>query len=254
MKKILSIIIVTVVLISGLVAAGGQKTIKNNTINDEIIFSNPTINEDLKFINLDLAEKTSMILEPGEPRLPIVTQVYKFPYGTSIKSIDVKLTYDSELYLTKKIMPNSDRTPIGSSNLEIDAKKDLTIYENEDFFPYLNYDYDLGGGRDKQDNIIFLKINLYPVQYSPKNDILKIASKARIEITYDKPTKTITSKDDYDLVIISPSDFSEALQPLVNHKNSKGVSTFIKNLEDIYDNYPGRDEAEQIKYFIFYAF
>ncbi len=57
--------------------------------------------------------------------------------------------------------------------------------------------------------------------------------------------------DDFDMVIISPDEFSNELQSLINHKNSIGVKTFLKNNKEIYLEYNGRDKAEKIKYFIF---
>ncbi len=57
--------------------------------------------------------------------------------------------------------------------------------------------------------------------------------------------------DDFDMVIISPDEFSNELQSLISHKNSIGVRTFLKNNEEIYLEYKGRDKAEKIKYFIF---
>jgi len=59
------------------------------------------------------------------------------------------------------------------------------------------------------------------------------------------------SADEYDMVIIAPSMFSDALQQLIVHKNSVGIQTFVKTTEEIYAGYDGRDEAEQIKYFIY---
>ena len=56
--------------------------------------------------------------------------------------------------------------------------------------------------------------------------------------------------NEYDMVIISPICFSEEIQPLLDHKNSHGVRTFLKTTEEIYGVYDGRDTAEQIKYFI----
>lgn len=61
---------------------------------------------------------------------------------------------------------------------------------------------------------------------------------------------TMTGASEYDLVIITPEVFSEYLAPLVAHKNSHGVMTFLQTVEEIYMQYPGRDHAEQIKYFI----
>ena len=56
--------------------------------------------------------------------------------------------------------------------------------------------------------------------------------------------------DDYDMVIIAPSDFSQPLQPLIEHKITYGVTTFLKTTEEIYAMYAGRDPSEQIKYYL----
>ena len=59
--------------------------------------------------------------------------------------------------------------------------------------------------------------------------------------------------EEYDLVIISPDVFSSDFQLLIDHKNSLNVRTILKTTEDIYDGFNGRDQPEQIKYFIKYA-
>jgi hypothetical protein len=56
--------------------------------------------------------------------------------------------------------------------------------------------------------------------------------------------------DNYNMVIISPAMFSSPLQTLIEHKNERNVYTILKTTEDIYNEYPGRDQPEQIKYFI----
>jgi len=60
----------------------------------------------------------------------------------------------------------------------------------------------------------------------------------------------------YDLLIITPKKFSIALEPLINHKNSFGVSTRCVTLDEVYNEmyWQGRDHAEKIKYFIKKAF
>ena len=59
-----------------------------------------------------------------------------------------------------------------------------------------------------------------------------------------------TMSDHYNMVIIAPSLFSPALQPLIAHKNAVGVLSLLMTTEDIYNRYEGRDHAEQIKYAI----
>jgi hypothetical protein len=54
-----------------------------------------------------------------------------------------------------------------------------------------------------------------------------------------------------DLVIITPSIFVKALEPLQEHKNNNGIKTSIVTLDRIYDDiWYGRDNPEKIKLFI----
>ena len=60
-------------------------------------------------------------------------------------------------------------------------------------------------------------------------------------------------KSQYDLLIIGPSTFQQTLQPLVDHKNTVGISTMFSSVESIIqssETNSGRDDAEKIKYFI----
>ncbi len=65
--------------------------------------------------------------------------------------------------------------------------------------------------------------------------------------------KIPSTPEEYDLVIISYPAFAEQLQPLVNHKYNHSVQTKLVLLQQVYGHFPGRDEAEQIKYFIKHA-
>ena len=61
---------------------------------------------------------------------------------------------------------------------------------------------------------------------------------------------SIENTTEYELIIISPVDFSNNLIPLVNHKINMGISTILISLDEIYDNQisiDGRDEAEKNK-------
>ena len=61
-----------------------------------------------------------------------------------------------------------------------------------------------------------------------------------LEVTALPETELIStlkeiSKNEYDMVIISPSIFSTELQPLINHKNSRNVQTFLKQSNSDHD-------------------
>ena len=67
----------------------------------------------------------------------------------------------------------------------------------------------------------------------------------------ETPLKQPVILDEYDMVIIAPEMFSDALQPLLVHKNNVGIQTFLKTTDEIYAECDGRDKAEQIKYCIY---
>lgn len=52
------------------------------------------------------------------------------------------------------------------------------------------------------------------------------------------------------LLILAPDEFIPALQPLKEFKESTGRSTYLVGLSQVYNNYTGTDEPEQIKYCI----
>ncbi|MBS3777865.1 MAG: hypothetical protein KGY50_01075 [Candidatus Thermoplasmatota archaeon] len=64
-------------------------------------------------------------------------------------------------------------------------------------------------------------------------------------VNLNKPNTT-----QYDLLIVTPKEYHRACNNLMNHKINKGMETFIKTTEFIFENYPGEDQQERIKYCI----
>ena len=60
--------------------------------------------------------------------------------------------------------------------------------------------------------------------------------------------------EEYDMIIIAPYIYEIYVQPLIEHKNNRGIQTKFVSLLDIFsENFfetPGRDDQEKIKYFI----
>ncbi len=66
------------------------------------------------------------------------------------------------------------------------------------------------------------------------------------------PNSIAVNLENFDLIIITPEEFASALQPLVDHKQDKGLNTKVVTLSEVYEEtyWQGRDSAEKIKYFI----
>ncbi|MBS3773292.1 MAG: peptidase C25, partial [Candidatus Thermoplasmatota archaeon] len=77
----------------------------------------------------------------------------------------------------------------------------------------------------------------------------------QVDVTYNEPAEPLLTADDsYDLLIVTPEAFTDALQPLVQHKEDNGLATKMVTLTEIYRGhyfgFGGRDEPERVKYFI----
>ena len=78
-----------------------------------------------------------------------------------------------------------------------------------------------------------------------------------LEISNEKGNNENKNSLNYKLLIISPNSFKITLKKLVDHKNEYDFTSKLVTLNEIYnDKYfdiKGRDEAEEIKYFLFNA-
>ena len=251
MKKLLALLIMGILVLSGLgaVAVTNNKTSDLKSKTELISISAPVVKDAGQYVTISLEEATTSFMESDKPMLPIVTKVYKFPFGTEISQVDVSFSNTKELTLTKKVQPAIEPAPVGTKATN-ELVMDPTIYGNAELYPTTNYRYNVGAGLDGTEHVIYLAVQFYPARYSPAKDVIYYSEEAEIQIVYKElPNPTVFS-DEYTLVIISPSGFSSALQPLINHKINMGVNTILKTTEDIYSEYSGYDKAEKIKYFI----
>ena len=83
-KAIITLFIVGFLIISGF----GAISINNDPIEQietlSIKISSPTIVEKNDYVLVELIDSTSSLNQPGNPMLPIISQVFIFPFGTKI--------------------------------------------------------------------------------------------------------------------------------------------------------------------------
>jgi len=262
MKKIIPIFIVGILVFGGLRAAAFkpdisiEKTMIAKNDSTSLLFSTkPILREKDGFVKIEINGATSKLIEPNKPVLPIYIKTYQLPVGS--KNITVMCTPKDigTMTLTKKVM-SAHIAPLSRMNEIKTSIKDSSVYSSDAFYPNKWYSVNIGAGRDYNGKeVIFVKVVCYPVRYSPANNQVDYAARFEINVKYDAPKTTPKTLDtSYDMVIIAPAAFETKLQPLIDHKNSKGVATTFKSMEDILNEYTGYDQPEQVKYFIKYAY
>jgi hypothetical protein len=188
----------------------------------------------------------------GSPIMPRYSKKFTLPFGTEIVDIECQTGEVKAMKLTQKVVPAPTPVPVGMEDLGGEYITDSSIYESNDFYPTSWYDYHTGAGLDKDLNHkTFFVLNVYPVKYSPETDTVNYIENVQLTVTYQEPDSyPFPTMASYDMVIIAPKKFQRTLKPLVDHKNSIGISTYVKTTQDIYNQFTGYDKPEQIKYFI----
>jgi len=264
MRKILSLVIVGILILSGLGAVALDNE-KNTCKTSELMhFSEPIIKQNGQYITIDLKEATSNFIETGKPILPKYSTIYTFPFGTRITNVEVSFSETIEQEISKSILPAQEPQIISTvyNSNPVTTPEISESYLSIDIHPASRYSYRTGSGLKDGEHVIYLTVHLYPVQYSPSSNMIYYSRTAMIDLSYTSPKNPINFPDEYDFLIITPADFSDEFYSIdpefdtsfIEYKNSKGISTILVTLDEIYngDYFPveGKDDQEKIKYFI----
>ena len=261
MKKLIPIVIVGILVLSGLGAAAFstnlsmKKTTVQKSESASILFSSqPTLVEKDGFVKIEINGANSQLLDPNKPMVPLYVKTFQLPWGSKNIQITCIPKDISTMQLTKQIMP-ARVAPLSKPEELKTIVPDESVYGSSVYYPDAWYTTDLGAGRDYNDQeVIFAKVVGYPVRYSPVINQVEYTNGFDIQVTYDAPTTPPATVDTYDMVVIAPAAFEAKLQPLIDAKNTHGVKTIFKSVEDIFSEYTGTDPPEQVKYFIKYAY
>jgi len=249
-RRILSIIVVGILVLSGL---GAVALASGNNYEQEILsiaFSQPVINEQNQYATVSMDETNSVLIRQNKPILPSYIETFTFPFGTRIISVSCTPNNIYQQAISKNIIPGPAPVLAGDNSENTQNPIDY----GTDPYPNVWFEYDMGCGLDDRNHCIFVKVSVYPVQYNPAENLVSWTDDVDIIINYEEPAAPVLFDDSYLLVVIGPSDFSSQITPLITHKNNNGITSKFVSLTEIYGGtyFPaqGRDDQEKIKYFI----
>ncbi|MCX6670291.1 MAG: C25 family cysteine peptidase, partial [Euryarchaeota archaeon] len=247
--------ILALFLAAGVLPAVAQTdTIVLDAIADSIDFSVPILQENNDRSEIFVNETNGILTAEGCPLLPLFSKTFEFPLGTHIVSVEVEPSTVQTMRVDKQIRPVPTKQKIGDQIIPLEGIVNEDVYTSNDPYPASWYTISSGAGLNSDNHhTLFVTIRINPVRYIPSSQSLLYSTHFTINIAYNEAPPAQTSSETYSLVIIAPAEFYETLQPLVEHKNTCGVSTILVPLDEIYSSYYGRDDAERIKYFIQHA-
>ena len=249
MSRIVIFCIVGILVLSGL----GAVSISGEEIKEDYItlkFSDISIEVKDGHTTLELNGADSDFVMEGHYIVPSKIETFYFPFKTEIidVSCNVKNTNQNELNKELMVTPEPVLTDMINSDIKINSNENPIAIDNW-------YDYDIGTGIVEGELKTIVKVQVFPVQYDDTDNSISWAEDIKIKIDYKEPESTFKSTEDtYNFVIITPSEYEGRFTDYIAHKESRGISTKLVTLSDIYNGnfFPvnGRDNPEKIKYFI----
>ena len=256
MRLRISAVALLCVLLASIASGGGPSgTTGPQTLTIHLDFQAPSFVADGDSYRITIPEAPACLFEPGWPVLPKYLQTFTLPFGADVVSITVHTSHTSILILshpfTSLLNPFTSSTTPTRTGLPAGIDSDNT-HGPMAFFPPQQVLYQTGGGLDAAGkHVTFLTLIVIPAQYQPSTTALRWACNWTITLSYTTPAcNPFPTGSTTPLVIITPTRFTKALEPLVASKIAHGIPTTMKTLTDIYREYSGRDKAEQIKFFI----
>lgn len=224
---------------------------QNSTIASTVIFSSPMVTQGAAFCEISIPEATGVLQQEGYPQLPVYTTTFEFPLGTILYSVDIMPTEIQTMSLKQPVQPVPVKHYDEDRIVLRDGDCDADVYHRNEVYPSEWSTLTTGAGLNTANQrTFFVNCHLIPVRYQPAAQLLEYCSSFTVTIRYEEPVPQPVNAEDHALVILSPAEFVEQLQPLVDHKTAMGLSTVLVTLDEVYSTSSGRDQAEKIKYFI----
>jgi len=250
MKKFTPLCIIGILVLSGL-GAVAQPVTEHTLEKVTLRFSEPTIQNENKYISVALNEANSFLMRQGKPMLPSYSETFTFPFGTTIKSVTVTPQNIQMQTISKDIQPTPQRVVVGQT-ATINTEEPINYGFEQ--YPTSWFEYSVGCGLYDGELSIIVNVEIYPIQFHPAEKIIEWAQDANVVIDYESSSPQSSYLDSYQLVVIGPAEYSAQIAPLITHKIGRGITSKFVSLDDIYSGtyFPatGRDNQEKIKYFI----
>ena len=255
MKKIIAVSLLAILLGSIFVITPEAKDSNQILKTIEFTSSDFFVTPSNTGVSLNIPEISHYSTEPGKPKMPLVQKTLTFPITTTIDHISITTSGETTHTMIDKVELVPIPQPLSYDEVSIPT---YTFYEHPEVYPNKWMDYSLGRGIVDGSPSIIVKINMYPIQYDPINNIIEQASSMTCDILYTTDAQEnedpISFDEDFSLIILTPREFQNNLQPLVDHKINRDITTKMIFLDEILDGtyFPveGEDDQEQIKYFI----
>ena len=190
---------------------------------------------------------------PGYPMMPMKSIVFKLPKNAKITDVVMTNANYKEIANKFRITPMpepmffEDDDSAYEGYLKNVLEPRVKLYASDDFYPGEILSYSVG--KSNRETLVIVQV--YPVQYIPRNSELVLITEGEINVLYEsieEDTKLCSSSTDAVNVILTPEKFYDQAVDLKNFHDNQGTLTEVVNTSWINSNYEPSEDPPYIGY------
>jgi hypothetical protein len=179
--------------------------------------------------------------EPGEPQLPMQTQIVKLPKNAEVIGVAISNEIYIEIENELNIVP-VPQPVVWSEKVMPEIIPNVKVYGLDVYFPGRAISYDVGSDNEYK----YVSIRFYPLQYLPVRKKALLITDAEIEVYYRDIGSLVhlsfqeasgEISTDAENIILTPQGLYEPAKSPENLHDGKGTPTEVVNTTWIYTNY-----------------
>ncbi len=220
------------------------------------------ISEDRGFSRIS-SENSFFPQNEGEPAVPVRSIFFEIPADKKIANVNFKGRDENHIILNSPIIPVQKNVPLSYLGEVPFISADQKHYR-EDIFPK-NIVHNFGSGRCGNTNIGY--ISYYSSTYKPTQNKLFYYEEITFDIEFENDPRNEIYPGNYSseqvlkslkipsnnratgikYLLITPENFVDEYETLLDFRRIQGVETFIVTVENIEQNYQGNDLQGKIR-------
>ncbi|MCX6842510.1 MAG: C25 family cysteine peptidase [candidate division WOR-3 bacterium] len=211
-----------------------------------------------------LGEGMDVSDEPGAPQLPVQPVVVALPGRCQVTGVTFEVSGWQAMDGQHQVVPCQKQqvlsTPEGMDGF---TSPNPAIYQSTTPYPASPAKWT---GTSFRHDSTFVQVLVYPVRYVGAEQRLEVCREVKVKVEGRTKSEARSQKLEarspdavsgerladgaFEYVIVTGEGYDSVFQRLADWKTQKGVPAVVRTVEWMYANYPGRDQAEQVRNYL----
>jgi hypothetical protein len=204
--------------------------------------------------------------EPGAPQLPVQPVVIALAGRCRVTGVTFEVGAWQKLTGTYNVLPaQQQQVLVAEADAVSFTSPNPAIYQSTTPYPASPAKWT---GTSYRRDSTFVQVLVYPVRFIGAEQRLEVCREVKVKVEVEGRTKSEarslmlevrgsdavsrqpSAESSFEYLIVTGEGYDTVFQRLADWKTQKGVPAVVRTVEWMYANYPGRDQAEQVRNYL----